>query len=68
LIGWRYHPACVQFLPDELLIPFLTDPGFLALDDISVTPAPEPGSMILLLSSAIVILSLAVRRRARNPH
>jgi len=51
-----------------LTFSFRNDPGFLALDDISVTPAPEPSSMILLLSSAIVILSLAVRRRARNPH
>jgi len=45
------------------------DLGFLALDDISVTPnvsaVPEPGS-IVLLASVLVSLSWAVRRRARN--
>jgi PEP-CTERM motif len=48
-----------------LAFSFRDDPGFLALDDISVTPVPEPGS-IVLLSSAIAMLGLAVRRRARN--
>ncbi len=61
-----YAESFVGTGSDALTFSFRNDPGYLALDDISVTPAlaavPEPTSVVLLLS-LIALAGVALRRR-----
>ena len=49
-----------------LIFSFRNDPGFFQLDDVAVSPVPEPATMVLL-GSAMAGLGLATRRK-RNRH
>ena len=65
--GWQFYRFAVDGSgSDTLAFSFRDDPGYLALDDVAVTPAaiPEPGAVALLAAGWVAFQVLLKRRPA----